>query len=378
MRTRRGLLAAVGASATGLGAAATGTITVDGLSPAWTTWRTRGHGGSYHNGFVASENRVFMTDHIRLLVFSREDGSLRNRTRLLTDSAGPLAGLSIFGDQVYGGVKTLEAFNLDGERLWHLEPSPDVMLTWAPVTAGESVIAGFTGASAQTRLVASTRDGERTWETPLPGDSVALTGGDDGVFALTTNEGDGPTRVHRVDLETGEMRWERTVQLPSDAPPASISSGDGVVAIGGHGVSTLDAETGQTRWQKTDPRLNQGTIVDGQLVVAGGVSGDSELDRRQSAGVARSFEPSSGEELWRLPFEGKTLHPPAPYADGFLIADRGAHSLRALSPDGKSRWTLGLNLPPKNSLGSVGKPLPGDPHVIGADRSLVGIEERGF
>ena len=166
--------------------------------------------------------------------------------------------------------------------------------------------------------------------------------------------GGAPWLVYALDVDTGDVRWEREVHR---GPPARgyhmkntlatetpVTDGDSVfVYFGNLGVFCLDAADGGLRWshdvEGSTTRLGWGTAAspvlhDGRLYVVNDNDGQSYL-------LALSAE--TGNEVWRIPREEGTN-----WATPFVwrneqrteIVTNGTDRVRSYDLDGNLLWEL--------------------------------------
>jgi len=154
-----------------------------------------------------------------------------------------------------------------------------------------------------------------------------------------------------LDTETGEKLWERR-DLPCDhfrGPGSSPVLHDGklYVAFDGYDlqyVAALDAETGQTVW-KRDRDIDYGTD-NGDLKKAYCTCLVLDFDGRvqvisPSAVETISYDPATGEQLWRVRHGGMNAAARPVFGRGlvFIAAGDGGTSLIAVRPDGSGDVT---------------------------------------
>lgn len=236
-----------------------------------------------------------------------------------------------------------------------------------------------------------------TWKTAIPGRGWSSPVIRDGVVWLTTaTEGGTSLRVVSVDVASGELirdievfRLDATTrkhQKNSYASPTPIITADRVyVHFGARGTAALDLD-GNIIWRNTEhqhddvhgaggsPALWNDLLIfncDGadKQYVAGLNVTDGETvwtaDRNASrfsystplviprgntgvqmisvgADMAASYDPATGEELWRMSFDGFSVVPRPVYGDGLVYLTTGFYdpTLYAIRSDGSGDVTL--------------------------------------
>lgn len=176
-----------------------------------------------------------------------------------------------------------------------------------------------------------------------------------------------------LDTATAEVLWTRQ-DLPCDhhRGPASspIVYGDLlVVAYDGFDVQyvvAFDKRTGQTVWRR-DRNIDYGSD-NGDVKKAYGTAKVIEVDGRPqlvypSAGATIAYEPSTGEEIWRINHGGMNANMPPIYQDGrlFLNTASGGFNLFAMRVGGRGdvtktavEWKCVQGVPKRSSVSVVG------------------------
>lgn len=236
-----------------------------------------------------------------------------------------------------------------------------------------------------------------TWKTAIPGRGWSSPVIRDGVIWLTTaTEGGKSLRVVTADATSGELtrdievfRLDATThkhQKNSFASPTPILTEDRVyVHFGTRGTAALDLD-GNIIWRNTEhhhndvhgaggsPALWNDLLIincdgaDKQYVAALSVADGETVwtaDRRArrfsystplviprgdsgvqmvsvGADMAASYDPATGEELWRISFDGYSVVPRPVYGDGLVYVTTGFYdpTLYAIRPDGSGDVTL--------------------------------------
>jgi outer membrane protein assembly factor BamB len=117
-------------------------------------------------------------------------------------------------------------------------------------------------------------------------------------------------------------------------------------------VVALDRRDGRRLW-KTDRTEEpaKGFSFGTPLLIS--VNGRKEVVS-QGSGVAGAYDPKSGEEIWRVRYDGYSVVPRPVYGKGLVYVDTGfdAPKLLAIRPDGKGdvtdthiAWTVSKNAP---------------------------------
>lgn len=160
------------------------------------------------------------------------------------------------------------------------------------------------------RLVpADTQDGPRSWgreargETPFldlaPEVELALVGVDRTVVAL--------------DLETGQVHWNRTFPSPPSGIALAEAGGDRVLVTAANRTGqALSPSNGSVRWTTSMPRL----------VVAGPVAGDGRTYLGIRGGDIRGLHTANGSLVWAHPVPGplRGLVGPFDLAQGCVVS----------------------------------------------------------
>ena len=370
MPSRRQVLAVLGASgASGIGAAAAGTVTVPEVSPAWRAWQAPV--SRPNRELAGTTDRVFAVRGEVLYVLSRDDGSRVAESELRSVATYTNVGVVVGHGLCYTGDRALEAFTHGGDPRWMISPAGNRSLRSTPAVVADTVVAGFPNL-----VLGVSPDGDRLWEAEVSGDPVDVAAAGERVYVRTESTADDEDRLVALDRTTGAVRWEH--ERYPDAT-GRMAAGRDVLVLPGKDVIALEATDGTERWRHRDDRLRS-ALVDGGTVVAVGGSAEDEpfAERSSTSGVVRAFEITTGEPMWETSLRGLAFWPPTPAGDGYLVVDNSTHGLQALGPDGDRRWWVDLNLPPRNGLGPISYPVPGDPHVVAADQSIVGVAERRF
>lgn len=192
------------------------------------------------------------------------------------------SGLIVAADQ---NADDLVALRLDSgllQRQWFAHPGGEIV---ALATAGDVTLV----TTSQRRVVAYSDVGQRLWTMDTP----------ELLFAPPTDAGNGSVVVvgldgivSRIDLQTGDVVWER--KLAADVSLSAAVVDDSVVVIDRAGaINVFDLDSGETVWSEdTDQPANSVATADGAIVVAG------------DDGFFRAYDAVSGNHLWALRYGG--------------------------------------------------------------------------
>ena len=155
------------------------------------------------------------------------------------------------GDRlVVGGCARAVAVDADGGIAWSVEVPGDDASPIELLQVGDDVVVGRIGSTELVRLRSA--DGERAWRHDLraPLRSLGESAGD---TAVTVAEGEGQTRIERIDLADGTSMWERRWRGWSATATGSDSRRVVVALVqrapdrgGASGLAQLDAASGRT------------------------------------------------------------------------------------------------------------------------------------
>ncbi|MEZ6113799.1 MAG: PQQ-binding-like beta-propeller repeat protein [Pirellulaceae bacterium] len=176
-----------------------------------------------------------------------------------------------------------------------------------------------------------------------------------------------------LDTKTGEKLWERRdLHCDHFRGPASSPLVEGDLlyltydGIDIQYVVALNKHTGTTVWQK-DRNINYGTDNPDQKKGYSTPTVIEAAGRRQlispSAAETISYDPATGEELWRVHHGGMNAAARPLYVHGlvYITAGDGGKSLVAVRPEGRGdvtnsqiEWETGKSVPKRSSLIIVG------------------------
>jgi outer membrane protein assembly factor BamB len=290
MRGMRGLclVAAIGMTITGLGAAGFATApALAAVSGGWPQFQ----GNAAHTGYEPGEKSV-NPSNVRQLGVAW--------TARLPTHTGTASDVVVTGGVLYTSdgpyVTALNAAT--GAPLWHATLPSDVNGT--PSVGDGRVLIGFSEPLKRGReqgyvraLNAATGASVWTRRADLIDGSITVTGRR-AYFLLNTNQ------VEAIHLSNGYKRWT-SPSLPGCSPSQPTVAGGYVVVGGGGGyVSALHASTGALAWQDTlgggcgstlnnwIPAISQGTVYAGLLDGVYAISlasGNVQWDTPSSSGV---------------------------------------------------------------------------------------------
>lgn len=120
----------------------------------------------------------------------------------------------------------------------------------------------------------------------------------------------GPKHVFALDAVTGERKWQRDFEIPSDVQRFAccgivnrgVSYANGKVFVGtlDGRLIAMDAETGETAWEKQAVDYKQGSVITSPPLIVGNKVitgfGGGEYGAR---GAIIAFDVDSGEQVWR-------------------------------------------------------------------------------
>ena len=177
----------------------------------------------------------------------------------------------------------------------------------------------------------------------------------------------------------GQIVWKNQT---NKYPPVHGNGGspilvDGILIFSCDGASNpfvvgLDAANGQVKWKFERPTDSakkfafstaEVIIVDGQQQVI-----------TPGAGMVNALDPKTGEEIWRVTYDGYSVIPKPVFGNGLVYLSTGYDSptIIAIRPDGRGdvtdthvAWTLGKGAPHTPSPLLIGKEL-----YLVSDRSL--------
>ncbi|HSB11759.1 MAG TPA: PQQ-binding-like beta-propeller repeat protein [Blastocatellia bacterium] len=147
------------------------------------------------------------------------------------------------------------------------------------------------------------------------------------------------------DAMTGKLRWRKefskqfktTSPMYGSATSPIAHNGLVIVHVGGHdsgALTAFDAETGEVKWSWTGDGPGYASPI---IVDAGGTSQLVTQTQKSIAG----FSPSTGELLWRIPFETEYVQnivTPAVYKQTLIFSglDKGTFAIRVIKRG--DRW----------------------------------------
>lgn len=176
-----------------------------------------------------------------------------------------------------------------------------------------------------------------------------------------------------LDTKTGEKLWQRRdLHCDHFRGPASSPLVEGDLlyltydGIDIQYVVALNKHTGKTVWQK-DRNINYGTDNPDQKKGYSTPTVIEAAGRQQlispSAAETISYDPATGEELWRVHHGGMNAAARPLYVHGlvYITAGDGGKSLVAVRPEGRGdvtntqiEWETGKSVPKRSSLIIVG------------------------
>lgn len=262
---------------------------------------------------------------VRRAVHERTSG----RIRWITATTGFASDLAaVDGRLLVGTLSGVEAFTLDGERVWARQfedPDDDTVSRPGTVTAAPGVVVTREFGRLQALAPADgatlwTRDVSRgVGEVAARGDRVFL--GGDGIASLDATSGD---TTWDVDRRGGRITL----------------AGDRLYAAGDAGVvHALDAASGDHRWSvETGARTAQPGVAPGGDVVFVGTS------TPETPGTLFALDAADGSRRWQAPLEqpADIFSAPAVSDDRVVVASFGTREglLSAYDrADGRRTWT---------------------------------------
>ncbi|WP_435101963.1 PQQ-binding-like beta-propeller repeat protein [Halarchaeum sp. P4] len=211
----------------------------------------------------------------------------------------------------------------DGTVAWQNQ-YPNGVTTVPPAFVGDVVVLVADG-----DLVAlDPTDGSQVWTASLPGaDTFAWLNGADDTVVAATNLG-----VAAIDAGDGTRRWYYQTGRETQSPPALA---DGVVYAGSEDtyVYALDGASGAVRWRvKTEARVGSLAVAEGRVYAA------------TEDGVLYGLDAASGTERWTATLDGAPFTLAVTGGQLFVgvDADRRTDHLRAVDADD---GTLGWRTP---------------------------------
>ncbi|SFR97664.1 Outer membrane protein assembly factor BamB, contains PQQ-like beta-propeller repeat [Halomicrobium zhouii] len=287
------------------------------------------------------------------------------------------SSLALADDVLFFGTWGKRFYAVDaptGEELWSTEVGHRFGSS-SPVVVGGTVYVGTIGdgplvvsgdedeeqyeACALLALDAAT--GDERWRyddfgekdnvdsSPAVANGRVYFGGDDGVYALDTDD--------------GSVVWERQVAVHSDSSPAIA---DGLVYYGGPSngddgppatLWALDATTGETEWTAgidDDSLRASPAVADGTVYVpassmrlcldSGGDDGDCE---GETLGRLYAVDATTGDHQWRAPIKTDTRSSPAVTDDTVYVGCRNGVS--AVTTDGEPAWRIDFESEDENA-----------------------------
>lgn len=339
-RTRRGVLAAIGATATA-GCADLGVfgsphpgITCEAASVTWPMY-----------GFDAAR-----TGHVPAREFPSTDAEARRFTHTGThaNAGGSIEAPPVVADGVayVAGDVRVEAREIDsGDRRWETDPESSV--STSPVVAC-------------------------------------------GALYVSTVE-----ETLALDLEDGTVRWRADVGSHYGASTSPVALDDTLYVVG-QGVTALDAETGEERWHRPTAYGDHGVAVDDRVYVGTGSNGTGEVVavtrdggdwwRCEEAGevytapvaseelvyavsktgTVTAIDADTGSVEWQASVEPGVHEPPA-LADG-----------RVIVPAGNGTRTIALDAGTSDRLWTFETGVGAGAPVVVDDRVLASGANTGF
>ena len=314
-RTRRGVLAAIGATAT----AGCADLDVLGSSrpdiscgPATVAWPMY--------GFDAAR-----TSHVPERELPSTDAAARRFTRTGTtvNGGGSVEAPPVVADGVgyVAGDVRIEAREIDsGDRRWETEPEDSV--STSPVVACGTLYVS----TVEETLAIDVDDGSVLWRVDAGsrfGASTSPVAYDDTIYVV----GGGVTAL---DAETGEERWHR----PTEYGGHGIAVDERVyVGTGSNGTGAVVAVTrdGENWWRSTEP---------GEVYSAP-VAGDDLVYAVSKTGTVTALAAETGAVEWQASVEDGVHESPA-VAEGRVVvpAGNGTRTIALDARTGDRLWTF--------------------------------------
>ncbi|CAN5203687.1 PQQ-like beta-propeller repeat protein [soil metagenome] len=230
----------------------------------------------------------------------------------------------------------------------------------SPVVAGDTLdltTAVDSGGGLSLQVLAYRRsDGSKLWEREVfevPPASVARVHQKNSHASPTPVVRDGGLYVHfghlgtaKLDATTGEILWandELSYNPVHGSGGCPVLVGDHLIftADGGQDpfVAALDAASGKVAWKMPrDVEVRKTFSFCTPLAIE--VDGQAQVIAPGS-NVVSAFDPTSGEEIWRVRYDGYSVVPRPAFAHGLVYISTGYDSPSALAirPDGRGDVT---------------------------------------
>lgn len=256
-------------------------------------------------------------------------------------------------------VKTPVEVQLFRAPRWRVDALAPLGLSPVPLTDGGLVVAGD-----EPRVYGLTLDGGVRWTRPLPPFTAAAGRpvSAPGMVVLVDTSG----RALGLDPRTGNVRWERPLELPGAAAAGKL--GDLALVAGEERVVALDPVTGKPEWSvdlggrlvaplQVTAEQALGALDDGRIISvtpAGKVELRAAMKARLTApplvapgawvvideeGQLRHV--GAAERTWTHKLPAPTSRPPV-LGDGLVYVAAGTHLLALDLKDGAPRWDKDL------------------------------------
>lgn len=287
-----------------------------------------------------------------------------HRAPVRVDGGLVLAGVK-YEDRPAGGV---DALDLDtGGLLWRADLRSAVKGT--PVVHGEEVIA----VEVSGDVVSLDRaDGAERWRIPSP-DPLRLFAWADPVIAEGLLIVGDMSHLRAIDLDTGELRWERRDLFPYQTlvgHAAPVLAGETlVVGVFGAGsqLSGLDVHTGQTKWPVSAPAqsLGFGAAMSIGTPLFDVDSGDMFVP---APGKLARVSADTGDTVWTVPMS-LPWNPATPVStpDGIATVDSGLGVALFDRAEGTLRWETPILATSDYAMASYRR----TPHPVFASATLM-------
>ncbi|MGE0489474.1 MAG: PQQ-binding-like beta-propeller repeat protein [Vulcanimicrobiota bacterium] len=267
-------------------------------------------------------------------------GRLPARTLWKTETSGWTYEPLVIEDQVIVSCadKTLQAYDLEGHRLWS---QPAGFSTQRPAASpdGQSLYL----ATHENKLMAFDRQGQPRWQFSegWGGFAEPAVGPDGTIYVGSTS------RLLLALNPDGSEKWRYQTETGVKSQPV-IGKHVYVADSTGH-ISALSPETGEALWTVDTKQVYQGPLAIGR--------DGSVLQAQWKKLVA--FDPETGEVRWET--EAHTPHEAGPSVDreGRIFVSSTEGGLDCFSPEGQKLWSA-----------TTDKALVTTP-VVGADGTIV-------
>lgn len=260
------------------------------LSTGQERWRrdTGGDGATTFGATLVSDGAMVFAGDGAVVAFDRETGRERWRFAPPTDSSvGPYLGQAaegrLFAGSSLGQMYAIDALSGDVQWIAHPFDSQRQITIYAPITAGDFAVAGFTdfGIERTGGVVAiDTRSGVVRWVFRFP--EAQSWGGGLVVSGDTVVASSASGALFAVARTAGTLRWQSRgddagVVFPEPDYRSLVVSGELAVAgsLAGH-VIGYEFETGRVRWRASGPQhgsVAMAMSADGREVFVPFVSG---------------------------------------------------------------------------------------------------------